>query len=179
MAKYDAVTLDRVVPLRNKDYYWYLLARVRQARRRIWASIFIVDVSRVGDPNRDVRKLLKEIAYARFRGLDVRILTGDSNTTVSIKQINMIARKFMWIRAVNARRYRPLEKSSTHDKFVIIDEDIVILGSHNWTDRAFNHNEEDSLGIRSANLARLMEPEFLPNWEWSGAPMHGPEGEEQ
>ena len=52
----------------------------------------------------------------------------------------------------------------THHKVAIIDDQIVLIGSFNWTDSAQNDNNENLLVIRSAELAAAIEREFQRIW---------------
>jgi len=47
-----------------------------------------------------------------------------------------------------------------HMKMAVIDDDIVITGSSNWTKEAFDRNIEDTLIIQSSPLARLYRTHF-------------------
>ena len=51
-----------------------------------------------------------------------------------------------------------------HHKVAIIDGQIVLIGSFNWTDSAQNYNNENLLVIRSAELAAAIEREFQRIW---------------
>jgi phosphatidylserine/phosphatidylglycerophosphate/cardiolipin synthase-like enzyme len=48
-----------------------------------------------------------------------------------------------------------------HDKVMILDEEIVITGSYNWTMAAEQHNSENLLVIRDPHLARL----YTAHWQ--------------
>jgi phosphatidylserine/phosphatidylglycerophosphate/cardiolipin synthase-like enzyme len=180
---WPAVRFERAIPLRNRDYYDYLVHQIRSAQRRVWASIFIVNPLRGSDPNLDVRQLFSELVLASRHAVDVRILVGDSHQTIGIRESNMVARKLLQLRGLLARCHRAPERSSTHEKYVIVDEDLCILGSHNWTHRAFNESQEDSLAVRSADLVLRLETSFLRAWQASdptkpGVPRQAQAGKE-
>jgi phosphatidylserine/phosphatidylglycerophosphate/cardiolipin synthase-like enzyme len=48
-----------------------------------------------------------------------------------------------------------------HDKVMILDEEIVITGSYNWTVAAEKHNSENLLVIRDPHLARV----YTEHWQ--------------
>ena len=52
-----------------------------------------------------------------------------------------------------------------HNKFAVIDTQIVITGSFNWTASAELYNYENLLVINSPQLARIYEEEFTRLWK--------------
>lgn len=163
--EFNAFSVESALPLRGRDYHDYLIAELRSARLRLWASIFIVDVNRATDPDLLVRTLLKEVAAANARGLDVRMVIGDSKQALGIRHRNRVARAFLRNRGVEVRRYAAARPLSTHNKFVVLDDDQIVLGSHNWTHRAFRESEEDSVAVVSTELNARLREEFL--WAWT------------
>ena len=174
---FHAFHVGGVVPLHGHDYYDYLLHQLRNAKLRFWASIFIVDVNRSTDPDLHVRTLLKEIAAANARGVDVMVIAGDSKQARSIRHKNRVARAFLRNRGVEVRRYAAEKPTSTHNKFAVLDDGKVVLGSHNWTHRAFNESEEDSVAVESAELNALLREEFLYAWHQSEIQLVAPKDE--
>lgn len=162
---YKAFKIEKVVPLRDKDYYWFVLEQIRSAKKRIWASIFLIDVYRSSDPFLEVRTLVKELAYAKKRGVNVRLITGRSTRNPIIREMNMITRTFMRTKGLTVRYYRDAPKPRIHDKFVIFDDDLFVLGSHNWMSDGFNESAEDSVAVYSLGLTKRLEQEFLSTWE--------------
>lgn len=57
-----------------------------------------------------------------------------------------------------------------HHKYAIVDADIeegnplVITGSHNWTNKANNHNDENTLIVHSGEIANIYRQEFEARW---------------
>ena len=57
-----------------------------------------------------------------------------------------------------------------HHKYALIDADEqngtpkVITGSHNWTNRANNHNDENTLIIHSLEITNIFRQEFEARW---------------
>ena len=168
---YSSIEMQKVIPLRNNDYYDYLTYHIEQAQNRIWANIFIVNALQGDDPELAVRNLCKLLGAATYRGVDVRILVGDSNRTIPIKGSNFVSASLMKLYKVRVQKVKSTERSSTHDKFVLIDNDLVLVGSHNWTHRAFNLSEEDSIGVYSEDLSKRMRDQFLQ--EWNAAKLKG------
>ena len=95
---------------------------------------------------------------ARRRGVDVRIMVaGRHNDT--------------WLARQNSRRlYGPLLKAGIqileynttfmHQKTMVVDGLWVSIGTTNFDNRSFAHNEETSVCIKDAGLAEFMEQTF-------------------
>ena len=164
-ATYPAFSIEKVIPLRDKEYYWYVLDRINKASSRIWMSMFLIDVRRAFDPNQEVRGLIHALRYASWRGVEVRILTGDSRTIVQLREMNMVSRTYLRTQRLMVKTHRSPERTGSHDKYLIIDHNIIILGSHNWIDESFNDSAEDSIAVFSPDLNCRLCQEFLNAWE--------------
>jgi len=162
---YKAFEVDKVVPLKNKDYYWFLLSQIKKAQNRIWASVFLIDVYRSSDILLEVRTLIKELAIARTRGLDIRLITGRAADNPVIREMNMVSRSFMRSKGFRLKFYGNERKPRIHDKFIIFDDQLFIIGSHNWMHESFNNSLEDSLAVYSRDLTNRLEIEFLETWQ--------------
>ena len=161
---YPAFRVETVVPLRNQDYYWYVLDLIRGATHRLWMSMFLIDIRRAFDPDRQVRTLVHELRDASWRGVDVRIITGDSRRIVQLREMNMVTRAYMRTLRLQVRTYRPSHRASTHDKYIVIDRATIVLGSHNWIHDSFNETLEDSVAVRSPDMNYRLGREFLETW---------------
>lgn len=51
-----------------------------------------------------------------------------------------------------------------HNKFAIIDDEIVMTGSFNWTTQAVKSNQENVIFIQNENLAKIYAEEFEKLW---------------
>lgn len=158
-----AVRLESAIPLRNSDYYTYLTGRIRAAKRRVFASVFIINVHRAQDPDLRVRHLLRTLRIAAAQAIDVRVVVGDSSGTMGIRETNEVARRLMVLWNIRCRKHLLTGDHSMHEKVVIVD-DVVMVGSHNWTHRAFGESEEESLAVESPHLVLRMEQLFLDQW---------------
>lgn len=161
--RYSAFAIEAAIPLQNRYYYYFLRNAIESAKYRIWASIFIINVTREHDHNLEVRDIIKLLSYKRSLGLNVKVIVGHSEKAPAIQKANEIARRYMLTRAIPVRPYKGTKKS-THSKYVIIDADLILLGSHNWTMNAFSKSEEDSIAIYSRDLNREINRQFLSTW---------------
>lgn len=164
MAKaFTAHHVDAVIPLFDELYHAFLRRSIAAAKLRIWASIFIVNPGIGQDLEERVRSLVQALGAKRHMGLDVRIVLGASKTNQDIQGANLVALRYLRSCGVPAKLYRAA-KSSTHAKYVLIDEDLAVVGSHNWSHNAFSASAEDSLAIRSRDHVEALAREFLKVW---------------
>lgn len=162
---YPAFEIDRIVPLADDDYYWFVRDRIARAQRRVWLSMFVIDVRRAYDPELHVRSLVQELRRASFNGVQVRVLTGDSRRVIGLREMNMVSRSFMLLNRLSTKQHGQAYRSSTHEKYILFDDDLAVLGSHNWLDESFNHAAELSVAVQSRDVVRQLEGHFLEAWK--------------
>ncbi len=96
---------------------------------------------------------------ARRRGVDVRIMVSGTHNDNWLARQNSI------------RLYGPLlkagiqildyHKTFLHQKTMVVDGQWITIGTTNFDNRSFAHNEETSVCVRDARLAHQMEQAFL------------------
>ena len=112
------------------------------------------------DKSSQVYKLVNELIKAKERGVDVQVILDQNVDFVSNKH------KDKWVaQGKNAWSFRALKEAGidvwydnlttyTHAKTVVIDKEVVIIGSANWSKSVLNKNAETNVLIRSSKLAR-------------------------
>jgi phosphatidylserine/phosphatidylglycerophosphate/cardiolipin synthase-like enzyme len=170
IAAYSVVS---TVPLQGEDYLPYILDKIDSARTRIWASIFIIDARIQNDPFRSVRSAIEKLAYAAWRNVDVRVVVG-SATIEEIYIACLTSAYYMKKQGINVRQYASLGKrKSTHSKYLLFDDDLVVIGSNNWEHEAFHGAVESSLAVESQGLAESLSREFSAVWQTSEEVIYG------
>jgi phosphatidylserine/phosphatidylglycerophosphate/cardiolipin synthase-like enzyme len=127
------------------------------------ASIFIVDLAPARDEPLVVDDVLQALRAAAWRGVDVRLLVGGSRDNFEIAQMADAARvralelglECRWLTSTNVR--------GSHSKVVVAD-DAVLLGSHNWSPGAFGGQTQDSVLIASPDIAVYLRASFERRW---------------
>jgi len=105
------------------------------------------------------RDVVEALERAKARGVDVRIIV-ERNT---ISGGNDEIYRELGAKGFNVR-YASRVYALTHSKFMIIDGDIVLVGSHNFSNSALYENREASVIIRSEDIARQFGETFGTDW---------------
>lgn len=168
---------EDAVVLHDRDYLLWLLHRLRGARKRVLVVQFIADLRPDADPHREVRAVATALAHAADRGLDVRMVLSHFVSDRAALEPNRVFAHWLAPRGVGLRLYGPREGSARkdmHSKFVLIDDLWVALGSHNWTVGAFGANHEQSVALRSIDVAARLRSTFEGLWATAQAPLPEP-----
>ncbi|MBW9221460.1 phospholipase [Methanothermococcus sp. SCGC AD-155-C09] len=140
---------NKINILNDEKYYYHVLNAISSAEREIDIIMFSIYKCK------KTEELLNELIKARKRGVFIRIILDkdvDSNKEVK----NILGSEKIPIKLAEDRRI--------HNKLIIIDKDILIIGSHNWTDKALFENRESSVAIRDKNTIKKMKRYFESVW---------------
>jgi phosphatidylserine/phosphatidylglycerophosphate/cardiolipin synthase-like enzyme len=106
------------------------------------------------------RDVIEALERAKARGVDVRIImekrvmSGQNAQAFS----ELAAKGF-------AVRYASRIFDLTHSKFIIIDGEAVLVGSHNLSNSALFENREASVIIRDGETLRRFQEVFESDWD--------------
>jgi cardiolipin synthase len=106
-------------------------------------------------PDKSLRKAFKQAAK---RGVKIDIIVPGSHTDQR------------WVRLVSRRKYRELLKAGvniyeyragmTHAKVLNVDDLWVVLGTTNFDNRSFEHNDEVNVAIRDEEMSQRLTLDF-------------------
>jgi len=153
---------ERALRLSDEDYYVFLLDKIRNSSKSIYATIFIIDVFH--DRWGKIKRILDEIAYAKWRGVDVKIVIGHSNKSLSIDVPDRMSFRYLRDRGIPIKFSNPPDDYSLHSKYVIFDDNLVVAGSHNWAHLDIFMSKEDSVAVYSKDVAINFIDEFEKLW---------------
>jgi phosphatidylserine/phosphatidylglycerophosphate/cardiolipin synthase-like enzyme len=165
MAENVSYKIDELIPLHSSAYSDYLLKEILSAKKSIYAMVFIVDPRVFQDVNLNVRAVFSALNEAKNKGVDVKVIVGTSSTE-SIYLACYVAKRCFERLAINVKSYQST-KESLHSKLVIIDDDVSMIGSPNWTEGGLGQHIEDSVGIKSKTVNKYLKTRFLKLWESS------------
>jgi cardiolipin synthase len=102
---------------------------------------------------------IETLVEARQRGVDVRIMVAGRYNDTWLARKNSIRLYGPLLKA--GIRILEYNKTFLHQKTMVVDSQWVSIGTTNFDNRSFAHNEETSVCVRDTELAALMERTFL------------------
>jgi phosphatidylserine/phosphatidylglycerophosphate/cardiolipin synthase-like enzyme len=137
--------------LTNEDYLPALLKCIDEAQNEILISIFSfkIDEHKNSYPDR----ILNHLAKAVKRGVKVIIvLERTDNKSDELDIQNRQTGKLLEERGISV--YFDSPRKTTHTKLVVIDQRLIFLGSHNFTQSALKYNNEISILLDNSDMAK-------------------------
>jgi phosphatidylserine/phosphatidylglycerophosphate/cardiolipin synthase-like enzyme len=154
---------EKITPLVNEEYYPILMQEIENAESTI--DIVIYEFKWY-DKNNSVTELRDLLVEKQNQGVNVRIILDQSKWYGEITDLskeNSKTGEFLSKNGISVKL--DSEKITTHDKLVIIDDETVILGSHNWGSSALTKNNEASAMIKDSGIADYYENYFEFLWK--------------
>lgn len=142
----------------GRDYLPAVLPLLEGAQRTIILALYELDwPSR--SPNHPVAQLVEALAAAKRRGVEVTVVLNRDQ----VGHYPLFTRNDAAMAALQAAGITPVTPPPglrLHDKVLVVDKEIVVLGSTNWSYAALMRNSESAVLIRSpayagVTLARL------------------------
>ncbi|NWF93324.1 MAG: hypothetical protein HXY46_10435 [Syntrophaceae bacterium] len=109
-------------------------------------------------PNTPSNLLIKELIEAKKRGVNVQVILEVKEGRDRTTERNRDAGRILSGGGVEVT-YDPLFKTM-HAKWVLVDGELSLIGSTNWTYYALTNNNEVSVLIRSKELAKALVDYF-------------------
>lgn len=103
-------------------------------------------------------ELARALVEAKGRGVEVRVVTDEGQNQGKYSKTEYLVDSDIPL------RYRSGD-GCMHHKFAVIDDEITITGSYNWSQSAEVRNDENLLIIDSKDLAKQYSNEFYQLWE--------------
>lgn len=148
--------------LKDEKIRGELLQGIREAQREILIATYKMDYNERAS-KRHLNALVEALHQASKRGVHVRCLLNMDKENTQIGRINARASRLLEKRGVILRKG---ERGRTiHAKLVIIDEEIVIVGSHNLSESSLCRNFEISLRFRDPVIALDLKEIYQKEWE--------------
>lgn len=156
-----------VEDISNEKYFPFVLKAINEAKNEIKASLYYISYYR--NEEGKVTALIDALGKAVERKVNVEVVldrgfedagSGD----MSKKNI----RSFSVLKNLGIKTYYDDIETLSHSKYLIIDDELVITGSFNWSESSLGRNRESALAARSKDLASQYEtlfdqiPKFIP-----------------
>ena len=148
----------RVKPIYNREYLPALHEVLQNAKKSINIAMFTFRYY-PNYPNDANSVIIGDLIAAKQRGVDVKIILDCSDWNRS----NTLQNKMVGdsLKKVGIDVYYDPVDVTTHDKLIIVDDSITIVGSHNWSYYALERNNEASALIVSPEFARQYKEHFM------------------
>ncbi len=147
-----------VTDISGTKYFPAVREALSKAERSINLVMFVIELSPYKEDLK-ADQLINALIDAKQRGVDVEVILDQNVDFVQRRSTSDWEAKIKSIRA-----YKHLKEAGikvyydepvryTHAKTIIIDKNIAILGSTNWTESSFNKSNEVNVLIKSKGLA--------------------------
>jgi len=127
-----------------------LTGLIRGAKDRIYVAIYSFTSDR----------LAEALIEARRRGVDVRVV-------MERREANVTGSEYPRLLGAGVEVRLDANPGLMHHKFMVIDGEIVVTGSYNWSAAAEERNDENLVVIRDRGVAGAFEREFERIWSQS------------
>lgn len=157
----------KIIPIEDRQYYPIVINRINEANVSI--HIVMYEMKWYGNPDKDTHKvstLGRALVNAEKRGVDVKIILDDGKG-YGFENPQMVEWAKDWRDYFESHGIKvkfDWSNQTTHDKLVIIDDYIVIVGSTNWSTSALDYNHEADALIESKEVAQQYEDYFSQLW---------------
>ena len=142
---------DRVIILEDKAYFDALLDKVNGAKSNILISMYIFKTT--SKESSSANQIKKALVKAAKRGVHVKVLLElEGGRSSSLNKENRYTADGLTKGGVKVYFDSPGRR--THTKAIVIDGRYTFIGSHNLTTGALHYNNELSLMMDSAEVAR-------------------------
>jgi phosphatidylserine/phosphatidylglycerophosphate/cardiolipin synthase-like enzyme len=145
---YPDIKLFYTEPPIDKKIYVKISELIDSAKESVYSAFYTIDEEHIID----------SIISAKDRGLDVKLVgnyasissEGYKTLLEKIGQENMVVGNYYGI---------------MHNKFIIIDHEIVVTGTGNFTKSGFLYNDNNFVIIKSSEIASFYEEEFMKMYD--------------
>jgi len=142
---------SKTIPVVDREYCPYAQRIIRESKESLSIAMF---VAKRGEK---VDTLIKELKKAAERGIKIRILLDDRLTA------NQLTIKSLGRKNIEAKFDSP--EKTTHNKIIISDNKIVLIGSTNWTGMSLSYANEANVMIEDRKIAEYFQEYFDYLWK--------------
>ncbi|MCB9307114.1 MAG: hypothetical protein H6565_11005 [Lewinellaceae bacterium] len=152
-----------VLPVFDEDYLEVAVQSIQFSYHRCYCSVFIVDHDLDNFQQLKVDTILFELSSAHWRGVDTRLIIGGSRDNRRIQEPALLAYSRAKDLNIETKLVANSEDNNSHVKLIIAD-DLIITGSHNWSRSLSSEQTQDSVLLNSAPLANYLTRYFETQW---------------
>jgi len=143
-----------VADISNREYYGAVLREVNGAKHSIDVAMYSM-YAREDEAAGAVARLITALGAARKRGVNVTVYLDRSPSTGKAND-----EAYRMLAAAGVKVFYTGMKHKMHAKLIVIDGEVVIDGSANWTNKAIGENDESNLIVRSKEFGAIKQRFF-------------------
>jgi competence ComEA-like helix-hairpin-helix protein len=152
---------EEIAVLSNKEYYYWLKDVFDNAKSSIRIAMFHMALPSAKHPT---AILLDSLVNAKKRGVDIKILLDADRPSDPYQSsvINKPAAELLSSAGIAVRFDQPARL--LHSKMLVIDDNLSVVGSHNWSAGSFFNYDDVSLAIWSESFSKDATTRFDNLW---------------
>ena len=142
-----------------ENQYATILEAIDKAKQRVWIQMYCLTDTGI----------IEKAISARKRGVDVRFILDANEYTLGLRlrgAPNLAFCQQYLNNGISVRIYRSAPGHQMHQKTMLVDSDILMVGATNYTRQSFRVNTESMFVIKSLALAKTFEKRFIVDWEF-------------
>jgi len=157
----DKYATDEVHVLNGACYYEMVQEAIEAVTKSIDVAMFHIAMPEESHPT---RAILDALAAAKQRHADVRVLVDrdQESDPYNSEIINRPALDYLRERGVECRS--DVSQRLLHSKFLVLDGERVIIGSHNWSAGSYFKFDDTSVSIVSQEFSAKVTQRFNAMW---------------
>lgn len=152
---------SRIQVLVDRGYYGHVVRLLESAHDRIDVCMFYIALP---IPEHPTHKLLEALARKAASGTTVRVLVDQDGKDDPYKSRRINARAVAYLSSHGVEVKGDSTERLLHSKFVVVDDETVVIGSHNWTAGSFFHYADVSVVISGSQASGLWRTRFDRLW---------------
>ncbi len=136
-------------------YYGTILSLINNADKSIYIAVAYFQEGHPGDPG----TISAALVDAKNRGVDVRVIIDNATNNLAVYQ-------YLESNGVDIINDSSINDAThiMHDKFMIVDNKIVVVATVNFITQDFYQNNNTAILINSSTIAYFYTQEFLHMW---------------
>jgi len=147
--------MAQVIPLSDRGYFPEVHRILQNSRESIHMAVFELKYYD-SYPNSSANILVEDILAARGRGVEVKIVVDDFSTENNA--LPLLKENGVDVKSDS-------ENVTTHAKLIVVDGEVVVLGSTNLSFYGLEKNNEVDVVLVGRDAAEYYERYFLSLWD--------------
>jgi len=152
----SSVTITETISQREIEYVCFskldncssiVIELIDSAEKYIYVAIYSFTLDIIGDA----------LIRAKNRGVDVKVVIEKEQASIQGSEYEKLLEAGVDVK-LDGNLYL------MHHKFMVVDGEVVVTGSYNWSYSAEERNDENLVVISSPDIAKLYESEFNRIW---------------